>query len=71
MLGGETDIVLGLQQAETVIGQLHLAAQHVVIGDKSFALQAADILQTAFGLCNVPGQYIMLFIEGKEVKVLA
>ena len=63
--GYEADVVFRLLQRQPVVGELHFAAQHVVVGYQSLALHASDVNQPSFRLINVSFQHQVLFVEAE------
>ena len=70
-LRGDAGVVDGLAQRKSVVGQTHLAAQHVVVGDQTFGLHLPDVPEPPLRLFDVAAQHVALFPQGEEVHVLA
>ena len=60
LLGDQQNAVVHLRERQLVVGQLQLAAQHVVVGDKPLALHLPDVDQPPFRLPDLVGQQLLL-----------
>ena len=69
LLRDQCDVVFCLLQGQPVVGQLHFAAQHIVVGDESLFLHAADVVQAPFRLLDVARQDLLLAVEAKQLQV--
>lgn len=70
VLGRQHEVVLRPLQREPVVGQLHFAAQHVVVRDEPFLLHPADVVQAAFRLLDVAGEDLLPAVEFEKLHVL-
>ena len=57
--------VFGFCYGQPVIGELHFAAQYVVVGDDAFRLHAADVLKPALRFFDIAVQYQSLFVKAE------
>lgn len=70
LLRCELDAVLRLPEREPVVGQLHFAAQHVVVGDEPLLLHPADVAQPELRLLDIAGEHLLFTVEAEELEVL-
>lgn len=68
--GDEGDIIPGLPVGKAVVGKFRFAADLIVEGDDSLLFHSFDVCQPAFRFCNIPGEYLLLFVQAEQVKVL-
>lgn len=71
LLRGYAYVVVCLLQCQPVVGELQLAAQHVVVGYYALGLQAAYVLQPTLRLSNLSVKHHVLLIHAEEFKVAA